>query len=150
LRNEPDVDRHDEESLNTILKLNFKNTKQFKIEGQSRLDGVASSKLYNNTHELEVKVDFLERELYGTEQRLERRVQYYCGQLQEMLGFMDDYGLVPKHYDIDRAETFASTRSMLAALGRTRHTMTSSESFILIRKDTGNLDSTGRVSKVSK
>jgi hypothetical protein len=33
-----------------------------------------------------------------------------------MLRFMDDYGLVPKNFDIEKEETFATTRSMLAAV----------------------------------
>lgn len=33
-----------------------------------------------------------------------------------MMHFMEDYGLVPKNFDIEKTETFATTRSMLAAV----------------------------------
>jgi hypothetical protein len=76
-KNEPSNNQnHDEESLNTILKLNFKNSKNFKIDQSSKLDTIASNKLYNSNHELEVKVDFLEKELYNTENKMNKKIQY--------------------------------------------------------------------------
>lgn len=75
-KNEPSNNQNqDEESLNTILKLNFKNSKNFKIDQSSKLDTIASNKLYNSNHELEVKVDFLEKELYNTENKMNKKIQ---------------------------------------------------------------------------
>lgn len=45
IKNEPSNNQQDEDSLNTILKLNFKNTKNFKIDQSSKLDTIASTKL---------------------------------------------------------------------------------------------------------
>jgi len=55
IRNEPDITKNqsqDEESLNAILKLNFKNSTNFKIDQTSKLDSIAANKLYNNNHEM--------------------------------------------------------------------------------------------------
>jgi hypothetical protein len=47
IRNEPESNNNnnEEEALNSILKLNFKNTKNFKIDQTSKLDTMASNKL---------------------------------------------------------------------------------------------------------
>jgi len=45
-----------------------------------------------------------------------KKLNYYSTQLEDMMRFMDEYGLVPKNFDIDKAETFTTTRSMLAAV----------------------------------
>lgn len=52
-----------EENLNAIIKLNFKNTKNFRIEPTDTLANIAQDNLNDHTFESNLRIEALEQEL---------------------------------------------------------------------------------------
>lgn len=85
-----------DQKLNSIIKLNFSNTNKFRIGKTEKLNDMASLTLFNKENEYENKIVYLENELYSTECKLNKKIDYFTKNINKILKTTVNFGLTKK------------------------------------------------------